>query len=203
MSEIFVSELPFKGGRDYIHGTDTYDWCIEILPHFVNVSEISRLTLEFHKMARTQLMVGFAREMESRFPDSTPAYSLKISTAGGRIDLPLHECGESPSRRVPYDEGPVEDGALVSEETISWSGPPPLTPIETLVAMTKVLHHTRFGAQQKWVFAKLDLPGPFPLSGWDESAQVRITQHLANRFSASDIVLDGVPFGKIYFSVLP
>jgi len=201
MSSPLVSDFPLKGDRSYIHGTDIYDWCIEILPGFCASESLARVTLEFHRMAKSQLVAVERTAASDDYEGKEPCATFRAKFAEENVSIDFYESGRAPAERVPYDEAVISDQSLIDGEQISFDGVTAYTPIETLIPMTKALHHSLFGPTEKWVFAKIDGARFLPSPAWSQRATIRLKQHLARRFSVSEIILDGQLAGQIFFSV--
>jgi hypothetical protein len=105
--------------------------------------------------------------------------------------------------RVPYDEERLLVGAEISFGTktihrygVLNSG----TSIEVIVAFTKHLHNVIAAPSiGKWLFAQIELNQKLPKIF--KNIEIQLTKLIANKFSTSQVFLDGVNVGSIRFIV--
>lgn len=182
------SNLPLKGSRDYLHGTDTYNWLAGLI-----APDEAPLTITFRRLIRGQMEI--ARQ------SGDPRVVAEFSIPGGRYVL--IETDEAPTRRVPYDEdGITRDCGIEGEKISAPLGAPGCSPIELCVAMTKRLHHVALtGEKRKWLFARLELKRFFREEDL-RAMSVEIAQKVETRFTKSTIAVGGEAIGSIYFSVI-
>jgi hypothetical protein len=197
MRSIF-SDLAFKGGRDYLHGTDTYEWISGLALNAGFKCETTSVELSFHRMFRHQLVFSGLNECG---PQSTEAaVQAVLRGVDGEVVWNFYESERVPSRRVPYDEDLVGANCRVEGKRIKYLGGADFRPIEILVAITKVLHFEVFADRTvKWLFVRLELPRF--LSEKDlEGLSVEMKQAIPKRFSKNEIRSDSGLSGAIYFS---
>ncbi len=193
------SDLPFKGSRDYLHGTDTYEWIGRLAGEAGLDLGKTGLQLSFHRMFRTQLVLnGDGEEVADR--EEGPSVQAILRGADGEVVWDFYESGRGVDRRVPYDEDSVGANCRVEGKRIEYLGGVNFLPIEILVAMTKVLHFEVFEDRTvKWVFARLELPR-FLEVGDLEGLSVEMKQAIPKRFSKSEVSSASGLTGAIYFS---
>jgi hypothetical protein len=191
------SDLPFKGGRNYLQGPDTYNWLAGLLAPLVG--ESTPLTLTFRRLTGRQLEIVPHAEF-SADPRAVADFSIP-----GRKDsrFVLIETDEVPTRRIPYDEDAmiatctVEDRSIVARGSVAG-----YTPIELCVAMTKALHLAALPQERrKWLFARLEL-SRLLRSNDCNGLKIEIVRRVETRFTKSAIFTGDEPLGHIYFSVL-
>jgi len=200
VSDILISHISLKGSRNYIHGTDIYQWCAELLPILAPSQQIASLSLEFHRLALSQLALPLSDNQASRFSHQKPCTTLRIKIANERKDYHFFESGLPPAGSRPYDESLIAKECQLDGQSVTRPGPPSLKPIESLVSMTKALHQLLFGANTQWLWAKIEAPKPLPPQGWEHTATIRMKQNLAGRFTVSEAFVDDTFVGLIYFS---
>lgn len=190
------SDLPFKGSRDYLHGTDTYEWVRRLAEQAGLNVEKTALQLNFHRMFRTQLVLkGDGVDVAEG-----PSVQVVLKGESGEVVWDFYESGRGVDRRVPYDEDSVGANCRVEGKRIEYLGGVDFLPIEILVAMTKVLHFEVFEDRTvKWVFARLELPR-FLEPGDLEGLSVEMKQAIPKRFSKSEVRSASGLSGAIYFS---
>lgn len=189
-------DLPMKGARNYVHGTDMYQ---AIHDRFADTYPDSALRLTLHSMLCSQpdLVVYPLRSLPERPPEACAEFLL--GQVGGWF-LPSSRTLEA---RVPYDEDLVVHCASFSGNSATLvREPDTLSPIESLVALTKQLHISRSPRIAGWLFVRLDLLRPFrrpDLTG----LRVRIVQRVGERLTRCAIDSRGADLGNIFFGARP
>lgn len=194
-----ISDLPFKGARDYLHGTDTYNWLASLVDVPAAVSG-PVFTLTFRRLIRHQMTIV---RLEGKAADPQLVAEFSLGSGAGTPRYGLRETGIVPTRRVAYDEDGLVRSCVIEGHSIQAPSSAPATPVELCVAMTKALHQTAFaGEKRKWLFARLELARLFRPDD-TQGLSVQIVQHVESRFSKSTLTREGEILGHIYFSVLP
>ncbi len=166
--------LCFKGGRDYLHGTDVYD-AIAALADAKCSGGVSRVRLSIHRFFRHQPDLVWTW---GELPRDRPAGAVvDFSVAGDR----------------------VMSGWFVDTARAE----PPGRPIEALVSMTKRLHLSRHPVTgtARWIFTRLDLRRL--LCGQDPRGfRLRLVDNLHGRITRTEVLVGGEALGSIYFSLV-
>ena len=102
--------------------------------------------------------------------------------------------------RYDYDEDQIAAGCHTDATRIRYEGNADLSPIETLVSMTKRLHLASVSRNGKWVWSRLKLPTALPASL--TRAEVRLSQSFGSRLTKSDLWVEGTPAGCIFYSLI-
>jgi hypothetical protein len=193
--------LCFKGGRDYLHGTDVYD-AIAALADAKCSGGVSRVRLSIHRFFRHQPDLVWTW---GELPRDRPAGAVvDFSVAGDRVmsgwfveqDRPV-DC------RVPYDEDAIAACCEIEGDVITARAEPPGRPIEALVSMTKRLHLSRHpvAGTARWIFTRLDLRRL--LCGQDPRGfRLRLVDNLHGRITRTEVLVGGEALGSIYFSLV-
>ena len=183
-----ILSLPFKGGRDYLHGTDMYDAIVGAA-----VAMHPGAGAAFHRMA----IHAFARR-QCRLEVPAPgggAAKPKGAIADFLFRLPagdlrgwLAETDEPVTGRRPFDEDSIVDSCRVDRDEIRWGGGFRANrPIEVLVAMTKAMHYRALPpAGGRWIFTKLELERGFRDADGDD-LRVALRHNFQNRLTRSEI----------------
>lgn len=192
-------DLAFKGGRDYLHGTDIFDTLLSWL-HAQGFDPIEGLDLSFHQIARRALCAELDPPPEKK-GNETAALSFK--SKGIRHRISLRETSESVTRKRPYAEDTLVSSATfdLSTQTVNVENClPDYSAIEYWVALTKALHLRALPKiNGKWLFVRIRLPkieGPLDCV----RPAVKLVSNYQNKLTRSEISLDGIKFGDIYFS---
>lgn len=190
--------LKYKGERNYLHGTDMFN---EILTWLNGQKQdLTDIDFAFHSLAIHQLKV-----VSGQLPDEiVPVAVCSFSSGGARESVYLLETDQLVEERYSYPEDEIvklmeidlsaKKGVLIGEMSYS--------DIEVWVAMTKALHLRVFqDLKGKWLFVR----GRFPKYVLHSSATERslvITAFFNNKLTRSEVFLDGVKSGEIYFSIV-
>ncbi len=195
-----ISNLPFKGSRTYLHGTDTYNWIVGMLPQlgFKKSAEFV-LKLSFHRRFSTQLILIQDGKIPENALSEKPCAEVEILSKEATQKIFLYDSGIIPALRVPYDEESITSLCRIDGKTINILGKSECTPIELVVAMTKKLHQSVIDSAITWAFVRLELRRLFEDED-KEGLEVAIVQSVQNRFTKSKIMSRGEEIGSIYFS---
>ncbi|MDK9762853.1 hypothetical protein KI743_12645 [Vibrio sp. D420a] len=188
----------YKGDRNYLHGTDFYKFSAEYgEKNFSSSAYVEQLS--FRQIARCQ----------SEITHSKPSSGNIVST--GKFMLPNGEVQpfwwvETEAQvagRYEFDEDGLVSTAIIDEETKTISMnhvSDNYSCIEEVVALNKKLNNTvKKPENGKWLFGQLHLSKKLPVVY--KNIEIKLDVMLHNKFSVSDIWLDGVHFGQIRFIV--
>ncbi len=193
-------DLHFKGGRDYIHGTDMVNSVMRELMQIRAVSDISNLVFIINRMTARNLDLVVHEEEPT---EGLPVASLTFETRGAKQRAVLVERVEEPRGRDEYDEDAlcthcridVNNRIIVMERNSTFS------PIETMVAMTKALHLAVFpGNSGQWLFGRLEAPS-WPPGCLSEGFTISLGQTLGTRLTKSRASLGAETLAWIYFAM--
>lgn len=181
-------DLPFKGGRDYLHGTDLLQALVEMTGASVDLS------LRMQRMMRVGVELVPLEALEDR---RQAAALFSHRERDGEIRrLAVREDGRPVLRRTPYDEDQVTSDARFGADWVELDPDPRFTEIERLVAHQKSLAR-RCVADVPWLFTRLDSSVWPPPEG---SLKVCIQQVLGQRTVRSELSAAGKAFGSITFT---
>jgi len=187
-----ILNLAFKGGRNYLHGTDILPRLLEI------IGEAKDISIQFHKLTNKVLKAQFVEESDLSTIRSKgelcALMTYRQSNQKGLISV--SETTESIISRYPYDEELVIKDANIIEKEIIQHLPVTGSFIERTVALNKKLLNLVVDIHP-WLFSRLDLKEA-PLK--PRSLALRLTNEIGNRSFHSEIIGDGILLGKIYFS---
>lgn len=190
----------FKGERDYLHGTDVYEAVADLARQHVG-ENLQRLRLGIHRFLRRQPDLCWSAEAATTRPPEAiadfSAVGVGKSASGWLVE------SERPVQcRRPYDEEPVRESCAFTDASVSLRESAGLSPIETLVSMTKHLHNRVVpAAQARWIFSRLDIRR---LLRPADAARltVRLADNLYGRLTRCEIEVGGEALGQIYFSLV-
>lgn len=191
--ELIPLDLPFKGARGYLHGTDMVDALSTLAPGLTDIS------LRILKTAEKPLAAVLVPAEESA--PASAASILRARSKGEKISIALVESNSDlPPGRYEYNEDDVVRRASIDPESriaqMPWNDR--YSPIEQIVTLNKALLMRCFAASGvQWYFSRLDVPLFTPVFG---KLSLSVTQALGTSLVRSGIAIDGNPFGNVYFS---
>ncbi len=195
-----ILSLRYKGDRDYLHGTDIFDQTLKWLVD-ENVS-FKDIDFSFHRLARRQLQI-----VPGQLPEQTvPIAACTFVSDKKRSKIHLIETDDAITERYPYPED--EFIREMKIELATRSGrlcrDLPFSNIEIWVAMTKVLHYNVFpNLSGKWLFVRGRFPN-YTSTSTSKAGEhtVAIVSSFNDRLTRSEVCLDGLKIGEIYFSIV-
>jgi len=196
-------ELRFKGGRDYLHGTDMYEAISRNALTQLPASRHWPVKLAVHAFARTRCTLTLKAPAPAAARPESAVADFTIGDGPEAARGWLEETGQPVTERYAYDEPRIVRLCRVEGNRVSIEGDSGYSPIEELVAMTKHLHEQLVPpASARWIFTMLEL------SRWLEPADagrlaVEQQQNLRNRLTKSAVTAGGMALGHIYFSLVP
>ena len=200
MTETRQLEVPFRGERSYLHGTDLHQAVHAALPEPPPAGPVN---LTFHHLLKHQPDLVLSRDSLLHLRED-PAFRGEIRWGTG-TDLRhavLLESERPVTARKPCNEPEVAAAATVdaAAKTAVLHAPAPGLPIEQIVFLNKRLHlEVLPHLSPKWLFARLELVAPLATEPVEELT-VSLRQVLGNRFTRSEITSGGRRLGFISFS---
>lgn len=193
---IYNLPLQYKGGRNYLHGSDIYNEALVLIADFYKLGFVSNIS--FKRFARNQCYLALAQEDNQA---AMVAFGVATDLSGIQHDFWIYETAEPVSGRYPFDEDSIVRDAIYDEasKSISRLESSGYSPIEDVIALTKRLNYLVCPeVEGQWVFSQLSLMAPLANSG---SLAITMRSTLRGRFSVNDIVQAGVAIGTIRFVV--
>lgn len=192
--------LPFKGKREYAHGTDIFNALLEAMRTKHVFESISQIDLVIRKSCLSNIV-----SMRSRTGEKHPhAFaSFECSTPDGVRSYEIVEESSSAIQRIEFDEDVIARNHTYDEAERSVSLPSRFgfaTPIETVVILNKVLHGRVFPQPIKWLFVRFQCPRWMRPDKQVGSWRIQFVESLGTRLTKSEVYLNEVPVGTIWFS---
>jgi len=187
-------DLPFKGTRDYLHGTDMFDALLRITEAKGPVVLVLRRTMR-HPVDAVPIPRGVA-------PSAHSAEFHYTWAGSDRTIVVREDPGRIVTRRVPYDEEAITAGAAVCGTSLSSSISGSYSFIEYVVTLNKLLL-SRWApgmTASKWLFTRIELD-IVPES--PKRLDLNVTASIGCRIAKTAIRADGRLLGHIYFSSVP
>lgn len=193
-------KFQFKGERTYIHGPDMFNTMLEAS---VPTSEISNIRFTVHDFVHTPLCKLYQTENKSELSevvDIRTRCQFEINGCTHWLALTEYTSDVLSSGRYVYDESLIVRLCDFQNEKVSIEGKSPFTFIETVVAMNKYMHEQLFpSVSGKWIFTRIDLDSNCNAR---EKLELRFKHNMNYRLTKSDVLVDGVKVGDIYFSLV-
>lgn len=197
----FTPKMPFKGKRDYLHGTSILEYALYLVKQNAPFAYGGRLRAIFHGLAKRELCVSLAFDDEITLrPEGIITEVISLGKSGEHVFLWFTESGVPINKHVPYPEELLAPQLTYSERRVILKGKSPFSPIETLVAMTKFVHLRLMPDVEKWIFTRLDIVHPLLEVDLDElSVELQIQ---LGTLSRARIYAASKELGMIYFSAI-
>lgn len=191
-------DLKFKGGRDYLHGTDIFSSTLNCLSaHYGKIKDID---FAFHRQAHKQLKLVLS---DSPLQDGAVSV-CSFSIDGIRKRAGLYETQYAVTERYPYPEDEIVNSMdidIVGRKG-ELQGEVVYSDIEIWVAMTKALHYRVFPhLKGKWFFVRGRFH-EYTLSSVAKRREIVIASSFNDKLTRSEAMQDGVKLGEIYFSIV-
>lgn len=191
--------FPFKGKREYVHGTDIFNY------FYQQVSDFKKLTLSFHEVSLSPRCHVYRLKAEESPPDNKAAlfsiekFSIEKGAEIQRYYIAHNEDIDlSQLTRIPYDENLMVKNAEIEAKTARLTPNKAFTFIENLVALTKHLHLTHFDVSGgQWFFAQLELNASINPTG---ELVLKLHKNMGTRLTQSKVYQGNKEIGAIYFS---
>lgn len=185
-------DLPFKGNRQYLHGTDIFDAVISLTKPRHGVA------FRFHRLMRNPIdLVPIADA--GKGADEAAGYYVRYGANGTKRIWHFREAhARRITGRVPYDESDVVSDAIYEADNIESPGPSTYSFIERAVALHKALLRRRENSDGPgaWLFTHLDLTN---VPSNPVRIRLKLSGFLGTKMAKSTIECDGEPLGQITF----
>lgn len=185
--------FPFKGNRDYVHGTSLFNAIVKSLAE--QGIETGVLDVSFRKMVYSPVCIIENRNFQ--LEDAVTA--LARSSEGDKaVSLVLYEADSSEDPvRVEFDEDAACEGALVDGLSIVIMDPKHNDLIELVVSLCKKLHLAVVDDSKKWVFSRY--LGQFPIPA-AKKIEIKIVKQVGVRLTKSDVLVNDEKIADLFFS---
>ncbi|MDJ0785164.1 MAG: hypothetical protein QNK05_00060 [Myxococcota bacterium] len=188
MSDGIPLDLPFKGGRDYLHGTDLFQSLVDV------TGARGPLALRIRRMMRTGVR-AVACDDAARLKRA--AAQFRFEEEGVVRRLAVEEDGRAVLGRTEYDEDGITEKARFGSGFVELEPPAGHSWIERVVSHHKQLVR-REVAPVAWLFTGIELER-WPVG--DDPLRIELAQKLGTRTARSDIRHAGQVVGRITFTV--
>lgn len=185
-------DLPFKGSRQYLHGTDIFDAVIPLTKPRHGVA------FRFHRLMRHPIDLVPVVET-SIGKDGAAGFFVRYDDNGTKTIWQFREnLARRVTGRVPYDEADVVFDAAYGDDTVESPGPSTYSFIERTVALHKALlrHRSAGDGQGAWLFTHLDL---IRVPSNPKRIFMKLSGFLGTKMARSTIKCDDKALGQITF----
>ena len=190
--------LRYKGSRDYLHGSDFFNVLMDIKEEITGYSGsfVDRLT--FRHYARKMCEITNTQPNDSNNVVGQVRYTVPHDKS--HIKFWLVETDKPVTDRYPFDETVILDEINLDQEKRSavLAQRSVYTPIEDVIVLTKHLNYAISPISSgNWLFGQMDLTEP--LTEHYQSLEIQMKNLIEEKFSVSDILIDGRQIGTIRF----
>lgn len=188
-------ELRFKGSRTYLQGGDIYNSINNIAPELSGQTDAYLSKIVFRRFARYGCEVWMEQSFDT---NNLVAIGLITNGKGDYIKIWVVETNRPVKTRYEFNEKDIVGLAHIHGNQITLKQKTAYTPIEEVIALTKVLNYALIpDVQGKWLFCQLDLSQPFLQER--KSLDIIYRSAIAHKFAVHDIFQDGFLAGEIRF----
>lgn len=191
--------LRFKGDRNYLHGTDIFVACLEVLSHEYQTSDITNIDIVFHSLAKAALVL-----CPSASHDREPKVQLTCIIDGIEKRYVLLESDTAIRQRIDYPEHLIVAATDINLETSSATSTAvlPFTNIERWVAMVKALHVSLYPRLSgRWLFVRGTFSEYPDFYGIDVQHKAVLRTNFNNRLTRTELFVDERHLGDVFFSL--
>lgn len=198
--------LPFKGRRNYVQSADIFDACAPRISNFLNPGDDISLSATF--IFRSFINTGMRLIMSSSVGEKLNVNGVDVfgniivEDHTGKYFGQMVRNNENVDDYKPDFESDLLSNLSIVANTITLAKKNKnLSPTETSIALTKILHLDQVSDKYKWIATRLELPLSFSNQDFREMS-VEIIKNAGNRTTQSLITCDGIRIGKVMFSAM-
>jgi hypothetical protein len=195
--------LEFKGERDYVHGTDLFNRMNLALIRDFGMRDVRDLSLSIHRMTGSNLILSLLQRDEEPV-EQRPIARMAFHNESRAWKLIATEDETVVTARKSYNEEPVQRAAIFNrdrsalrvEERLDYSD------IELWVSQNKRLLQLMYPERTgQWLFVRGEFSRYTHTSTYGYS-ELRLLHNFNFRLTKSEITVDGISCGFIYFSMM-
>lgn len=187
-------DLPYKGSRDYLHGTDIISKLLE------EIGAVESIVFQFHKVAIHPLRACYIADSDiMRFRSINNTCAIVVFTAPNKekkVVALLEDEKQSVSSRIQYNEPEAIMDSIVDGNSIAQKNNDCFTFFEQIVALNKELLNELFG-RKEWLFTRLDLK-EYPIK--IDNISIEFVHEVGGSIYKSNMLSNNVLLGCIFFS---
>jgi hypothetical protein len=195
---VIALDLPFRGARTYVHGTDIFTGISEQSEALTGSPDAFVSSLSFHAKSLRQCGIGIGAPP----PDElvTAQFAITLPFGPQVVDGWVVQTDQVPAARVEYDEADVVATAQITAAPMMISLRPAssYTSIQVLVAAMKELCLAANPlAHGRWMFGRLDLEQALPQAM--PRLEVELTRLFKDRYAVGRVLAGDRAIGTIRF----
>ena len=185
----------FKGERSYVSGADVTLGILMFLS-FRYGSDATLSAVKLRSFSRHELVILTGDFESSDDIVATFKYDYQGSVMPGYLVSPKKEV----IQRISFDESLVAGDTMSYKDRLISHKVSVFGFIEDVVILTKRLHNKLFPESEKWILSQLDFAEQVPDDYID--IEIKIIHNIKNKFTVSNIIVNGDFVGKIGFTEL-
>lgn len=189
--ESILIPAKYKGERNYIHGTDIFNFLIQ------NISNISfPIKMKLHKKSCHELRAILTKNHITQ--KNKPVGFFKTGIGESSLIYVLTETQKKVSERYNYNEQNILAKGVFYKDIAILENHTGYSFIENIVAINKKLLDLNFNNQRlKWFFTQISLEKIPSSKG---KSKLHLNSHLGTKLVSTDIYSDGIKIGNINFT---
>ncbi len=198
----FPASFGFKGGRDYVPGSDIYPAAIEVARELWGRYPDEAM-VTFHKLLKHQGIFRLRSGVKGTASEDIYARFV-FRLAEKKYELVLNALDQPIRATRPYDEKDVLRFSKMHTNSIRMTVRSDYNYMEQIIAMTKRLHEVVYpNVRAKWLFTRLHIKDRIDPKGYRECVLViKAERKLQNILSQCSIFLNELAVGHIFFTAI-
>lgn len=194
------TKIPFKGIRNYAHGTDLFNAAVAVAGADAEQMELVGLDFMIRKSCLSN-EVSIRRRQGEVPVGQFGTFDCRLD--GTAVTFDLVEEPPSQIERVAFDESVIEASAecdtqmksAVLRGEFGFS-----TAIESIVILNKVMHGRVLPQKVKWLFVRFQCPRILPDRDHRAVWKIQLVEAFGTRLTKSEVYCNDEPVGTIWFS---
>ena len=190
-------EIPFRGNRDYLQGTDLFSEVTKWIRQTLRDPEAYLSSITFNRMCQHAALgvLGDSDENSRAFGSFTYESSQSPKTGHGYLVETIHPV----KHREVYSEDLLQSSAELIFRGVEsrLKVPEQYNAIQAIVGLTKMLCYHNSTGSGRWLFARLDLTGV--LGQRIEMVELKLIRLIDERYAVVSVTADEKAIGKIRF----
>lgn len=195
-----AADIPYRGNRTYLHGTDLYTAATAIATHAAGSRALARLDVRFPRFTRNAGTFRLTSGETDRATLQKSPVRIQAVTGDGVTLSGWYDESDEPARlRNENFERAIVAATQIEGDTARYAGDQGPPTIEIIVFLTKTLLFKKFpDGPGKWVFTALRSDG---IIGADNPCDINVTliNAIGDRAASCAVMCGDEAVGDIYF----
>lgn len=185
----------FKGNRNYVHGSDIYNYVTSI-----EKKKYKKLSIKFSKIIKKNIVlkVHKIRKIEQLKLKNKPHVNALFEFSNYFINYSLFESKKDIQGKYYYDENLMNFFFKIKKNNSYCNFITSYSSIEVLIALNKYFHNKKI-KKAKWLFSKLILRSEL-LEKNKKKFEIILVNNKFNRYTSSRILQNNKEIGIIEFT---